>query len=88
VLGMTEPQAIDLLQRQAFQTRSQAAEKWNRVQVSSVQLTSYFSGYSEIMELREQRKRALGERFKLKEFHEQLLGFGSAPVKMVAELMQ
>ncbi|HEY1043220.1 MAG TPA: DUF885 domain-containing protein [Telluria sp.] len=88
VLGMTEPQAMDLLQRQAFQTRSQATEKWHRVQVSSVQLTSYFSGYSEIMELREQRKRALGERFRLKEFHEQLLGFGSAPVKMVAELMQ
>lgn len=88
VLGMTEPQAMDLLQRQAFQTRSQAAEKWNRVQVSSVQLTSYFSGYSEIMELREQRKRALGDRFNLKEFHEQLLSYGSAPVKMVAELMQ
>ncbi|HEU4853213.1 MAG TPA: DUF885 domain-containing protein [Telluria sp.] len=88
VLGMTEPQALDLLQRQAFQTRSQASEKWHRVQVSSVQLTSYFSGYSEIMELREQRKRALGERFNLKEFHEQLLSYGSAPVKMVAELMQ
>lgn len=88
VLGMTEPQALDLLQRQAFQTRSQASEKWHRVQVSSVQLTSYFSGYSEIMELREERKRVLGERFNLKEFHEQLLGFGSAPVKVVAELMK
>lgn len=88
VLGMTEAQAMDLLQRQAFQTRSQATEKWHRVQVSSVQLTSYFSGYSEIMELREQRKRALGDRFNLKEFHEQLLSYGSAPVKMVAELMQ
>ena len=87
VLGMGEPEAMDLLQRQAFQTRSQAAEKWHRVQVSSVQLTSYFSGYSEIMELREQRKRALGDRFDQKEFHEQLLGFGSAPVKMIAELM-
>lgn len=88
VLGMTEPQAMDLLMRQAFQTRSQAKEKWHRAMVSSVQLTSYFSGYSEIMELREQRKQALGPRFDLKQFHEQFLSYGSAPVKTIRELMQ
>jgi uncharacterized protein (DUF885 family) len=88
VLGMTEAQAMDLLVRQAFQTRSEATEKWHRVQVSSVQLTSYFSGYSEIMELREQRKQALGPKFVLKDFHDQFLSYGSAPVKMIKELMQ
>jgi uncharacterized protein (DUF885 family) len=87
VLGMTEEQAIDLLQRQAFQTRTEAVEKWHRVQVSSVQLTSYFSGYSEIMELREQRKQQLGPRFNLKEFHEQFLSYGSAPVRVIKGLM-
>jgi uncharacterized protein (DUF885 family) len=87
VLGMTEEQAVDLLQRQAFQTRSEAVEKWHRVQVSSVQLTSYFSGYSEIMELREQRKQQLGARFNLKEFHEQFLSYGSAPVRVIKGLM-
>jgi len=87
VLGMTEEQAVDLLQRQAFQTRSEAVEKWHRVQVSSVQLTSYFSGYSEIMELREQRKQQLGPRFNLKEFHEQFLSYGSAPVRVIKGLM-
>jgi len=88
VLGMTEAQAMDLLVRQAFQTRSEATEKWHRVKVSSVQLTTYFSGYSEIMELREQRKQALGSKFVLKDFHDQFLGYGSAPVKMIKELMQ
>ena len=87
VLGMTEEQAMDLLERQAFQTHSEAVEKWHRVQVSSVQLTSYFSGYSEIMELREQRKQALGGKFNLKEFHEQFLSYGSAPVRVIRELM-
>ncbi|WP_332853880.1 DUF885 domain-containing protein [Duganella sp. S19_KUP01_CR8] len=87
VLGMTEEQAIDLLTRQAFQTRSEAVEKWHRVQVSSVQLTSYFSGYSEIMELREQRKQQLGAKFNLKEFHEQFLSYGSAPVRVIKGLM-
>ncbi|MRW84415.1 DUF885 family protein [Pseudoduganella sp. FT26W] len=87
VLGMTEEQAVDLLQRQAFQTHSEAVEKWHRVQVSSVQLTSYFSGYSEIMELREQRKQQLGASFNLKQFHEQFLSYGSAPVRVIKGLM-
>ena len=88
VNGMTQPQAIDLLVRQAFQTPAEANEKWRRVQLSSVQLTSYFSGYSEIMELREQRKQALGPSFNLKQFHEQFLSYGNAPVKTIRELMQ
>jgi uncharacterized protein (DUF885 family) len=87
VLGMTQAQAMDLLVRQAFQTPAEAAEKWRRVQLTSVQLTSYFSGYSEIMELREQRKQALGQRFVLKDFHDQFLSYGNAPVKVIKDLM-
>ena len=88
VLGMQQPEAIDLLVRQAFQTRQEADEKWRRVTLTSVQLTSYYSGYEQIMELRERRKQQLGERFNLKEFHDQFLGYGNAPVKMISELMQ
>jgi uncharacterized protein (DUF885 family) len=88
VLGMTEEQAIDLLVRQAFQTPQEAVEKWRRVQLSSVQLTSYFSGYSDIMELREKRRRELGERFDLKQFNEQFLSYGNAPVRVISQLMQ
>lgn len=88
VLGMTEAQALDLLTRQAFQTRQEAVEKWRRVQLSSVQLTSYFSGYHQIWELRERRKQQLGERFNLKQFHDQFLSYGSAPVKVIDQLMQ
>jgi uncharacterized protein (DUF885 family) len=88
VLGMTREQALDLLVRQAFQTPQEAIEKWHRVQLSSVQLTSYFSGYSDIMELRERRKQQLGDRFDLRQFHDQFLGYGNAPVKMIGQLMQ
>ena len=88
VQGMTREQAIDLLVRQAFQTPQEAAEKWKRAQLSSVQLTSYFSGYSDIMELRERRRQQLGERFNLKQFHDQFLGYGNAPVRVIGQLMQ
>jgi uncharacterized protein (DUF885 family) len=57
------------------------------VQLSSVQLTSYFSGYSEIMELREERKRTLGDKFDLKAFNDQFLSYGNAPVRVIRDLM-
>lgn len=88
VLGTSEAEAMDMLMRQAFQTRNEATEKWHRAKVSSVQLTSYFSGYSDIMDLREERRQALGPRFELKAFHEQFLSYGSAPVRVIRELMR
>jgi uncharacterized protein (DUF885 family) len=88
VQGMTRDQAMDLLVRQAFQTQQEASEKWVRAQLSSVQLTSYFSGYSDIMELRERRKQQLGDKFDLKTFHDQFLGYGNAPVRVIGQLMQ
>jgi uncharacterized protein (DUF885 family) len=87
VLGMTEAEALDLLTRQAFQTEAEAVEKWRRVQLTSVQLTSYFSGYAAILDLREQLKRERAGAFDLKRFHEELLGYGSAPVRVIRELM-
>ncbi|MFG6467791.1 DUF885 domain-containing protein [Roseateles sp. BYS87W] len=82
VLGMQEKDALDLLVRQAFQTPREPQEKWRRVQLTSVQLTSYFSGYSEIFALREQLKARPG--FALKAFHERFLSYGSAPVRLIA----
>lgn len=85
VLGMAEKEALDLLVRQAFQTENEAKEKWRRVQLTSVQLMSYFSGYSEIFALREQLKARSGAAgFDLKAFHEKFLGYGSAPVRLIA----
>jgi uncharacterized protein (DUF885 family) len=52
-----------------------------------VQLTSYFSGYSAIVDLREQLKRDRAGSFDLKRFHEQFLSYGSAPVRVIRELM-
>jgi uncharacterized protein (DUF885 family) len=87
VLGMTEAEAMDLLTRQAFQTEAEAVEKWQRVKLTSVQLTSYFSGYAAILDLREALKRERAGTFDLKRFHEQFLSYGSAPVRVIRELM-
>lgn len=88
VLNLSEQQALDLLQNQAFQQQAEAQGKWRRATLSQVQLTSYYSGYREIYDFREQLKAEQGERFNLKAFHEQFLSYGSAPVKFVKQLMQ
>ncbi len=54
---------------------------------TSVQLTSYFSGYAAILDLRERLKRERGDRFDLKQFHEQFLSYGNAPVRVIRDLM-
>ena len=84
---MTEAEAMHLLVNEAFQQEAEARGKWNRVSVSSVQLCSYFTGFMEIIDLRETLKMKQGDAFDLKAFHEKFLSYGSAPVKYIKSLM-
>jgi len=86
-MNMSKEEAIDLLMNQAFQQKTEAENKWKRVSVTQVQLCCYFTGYTEIMDFREEMKKKLGDAFNLKEFHEKFLSYGSAPVKYIRELM-
>ena len=85
--GMSKEDAMILLTREAFQQQAEAEGKWKRVTLSQVQLCSYFTGYTEIYNLREELKKKEGDKFNLKRFHEKFLSFGSAPVKYIKELM-
>lgn len=87
VKDMSKEDAIHLLTKEAFQQAAEAEGKWKRVSVSSVQLTSYFTGYKEIIELREAYKKQQGKDYTLKGFNEKFLSYGSAPVKYIRELM-
>ncbi|WP_289659795.1 DUF885 domain-containing protein [Flavobacterium panacagri] len=85
--NMSKEDAIKLLTKEAFQQQAEADGKWKRVTLSQVQLCSYFTGYTEIYNLREELKKKEGDKFNLKKFHEKFLSFGSAPVKYIKELM-
>ncbi|WP_376696405.1 DUF885 domain-containing protein [Wenzhouxiangella sp. EGI_FJ10305] len=87
VRGMERDEAVEMMQEEAFQERSEATQKWRRLTLSQVQLTSYYAGYSAIYELRERLKVEQGEDFDLKAFHNEFLSYGSAPVDTIAELM-
>jgi len=85
--NMTKEEAMNLLTREAFQQMAEAEGKWKRVSVTQIQLCCYFTGYTEIYDLRNEIKAKQGKNFSLKAFHEKFLSYGSAPVKDIRELM-
>lgn len=87
VLNMSKEEAVKLLTREAFQQQQEAENKWRRVSVTQVQLASYFTGFTEIFELREEMKKRKDKQFDLKKFHEEFLSFGSTPVQHIRKLM-
>ena len=87
VLNLQKEEAMQLMIAEAFQEKTEEEEKWVRVTLTSAQLSSYFTGFTEIYELRDEMKALKGDSFNLKEFHEQFLSYGNAPVKYIRELM-
>jgi uncharacterized protein (DUF885 family) len=85
--NMSKQDALTLLIHEAFQQQAEAEGKWKRVSVTSVQLDSYFTGYKEIMDLRDAYKKKMGDKYKLKDFNEKFLSYGSAPVRYIKEAM-
>jgi uncharacterized protein (DUF885 family) len=83
----TEQDVVALLTGAGFQEEAEARNKWHRATLSQVQLSSYFTGYTEIVALREEVKAREGSAFNLKNFNEQFLSYGSAPVKYIRDLM-
>jgi len=76
-----------MLTHEAFQQKAEAEGKWKRVSVTSVQLDSYYTGYKEIMDLREEWKGKMGDKYDLREFNEKFLSYGSSPVKLIKQAM-
>jgi uncharacterized protein (DUF885 family) len=87
VNGMEKEASMNLLVNEAFQQQAEAEGKWRRVTLTQVQLCSYFTGYTEIYDFREELKKKMGDKFDLKTFHEKFLSYGSAPVKYIKEMM-
>ncbi len=85
--NMTEQQAMDLMTKETFQEQGEATLKWKRARLTSAQLSTYFVGVSEHLDLREAAKQKWGKDFDLKKYNDQVISYGSPPVKYVRELM-
>jgi uncharacterized protein (DUF885 family) len=85
--GMTEDEAMRLMVETGFQEEREAAGKWVRARLSSTQLSTYFVGYQEHSDMRAEAERRQGSKFDLKAYHDQVLSFGSPPVRLVSALL-
>lgn len=83
----SELDVVALLTGAGFQEEAEARNKWHRATLSEVQLSSYFTGYTEIVALRDEVRQREGAAFSVKTFNEQFLSFGSAPVRYIRDLL-
>ena len=85
--GMERDEAMRLMIEDTFQEEREAAAKWIRAQLTSTQLSTYFVGYQEHRDLREEAEKAWGKDFSLKRYHDGVISFGSPPVQYVRALL-
>jgi len=85
--GMTQDEAMKLMVDTGFQEEREAAGKWVRAQLTSAQLSTYFVGYQEHSDLRAAAERRAGAKFDIKAYHDQVLSYGSPPVRLVRALV-
>ena len=85
--GMTRDAAMKLMIEGGFQEEREAAGKWVRAQLTSAQLSTYFVGYQEHLEMRTAVEAAWGDEFTVRRYHDQALSYGSPPVRFVRAMM-
>ncbi len=79
--SLTEQQLFDLLEHGAFQEHAEALTKWNRLQLSHDQLSSYFVGLDAILEAQR------GASLSVSAFNRKLLEMGSVEPRFIAPLL-
>jgi uncharacterized protein (DUF885 family) len=85
--NMSEKEAMDLMMKEGFQQEGEAVAKWKRARLSSAQLSTYFVGVTEHLDLRDRARARDGSAFNLRKYNDTVLSFGSPPVKYIRELM-
>src|SRR5438034_10433258 len=85
--NMSEKEAMDLMTKEGYQQEGEAVAKWKRARLTSAQLSTYFVGVTEHLDLRDRAKAKAGASFDQKKYNDQVISYGSPPVKYARELM-
>ena len=85
--GMSRDAAMKLMIEGGFQEEREAAGKWVRAQLTSTQLSTYFVGYQEHIDMRAAVEHLWADEFTLRRYHDQALSYGSPSVKYVRALI-
>ncbi len=86
-MGMTDQQALELMERETFQETEEATAKLQRAKLSSCQLPTYFVGWRDWLLVRDAHKQTKGPAFSLREFHDRALKEGAVSLPVLAQLL-
>ncbi|MBC7930189.1 MAG: DUF885 family protein [Rubrivivax sp.] len=84
--GMTYEEAVEFLMREGYQARTNAERAARRGTLDPTYLV-YTLGKMQIISLRDEWKRRMADSYRVGEFHDRLLSYGSPPVKILRMAM-
>jgi uncharacterized protein (DUF885 family) len=84
---MSFDRAVEMLVDVTKLEKTNAIAEVKRYSYDPTQPMTYIMGKMEILKLRDDFKKASGKAFNLKKFHDQLLSYGTIPIRMVRERM-
>ena len=84
--GMSYDEAVGFFMREGYQARTNAEREARRGTLDPTYLV-YTLGKNEILKLRDEWRRQLGDSFRLGDFHDRLLSYGMPPVKILRMAM-
>jgi uncharacterized protein (DUF885 family) len=84
--GMTLEEGIAFFEREGYQERANAGREAMRGTSDPTYLV-YTLGKLQLLKLREDYQKKVGDQFNLKEFHDRFLGFGYPPIKLIRKEM-
>jgi uncharacterized protein (DUF885 family) len=88
MLGMTDQEALDLMEKQTFQEVEEATAKLQRAKLTSAQLPMYYVGWRAWNRTRDEYKQAKGGAFSLADFNDHALREGAVPISVLGSLLK
>jgi len=88
MLGMTDQEALDTMQKQTFQEVEEATAKLQRAKLTSAQLPMYYVGWRAWVKARDEYKQAKGSAFSLADFNDRALKEGAVPISVLGSLLK
>ncbi|MGB8509281.1 MAG: DUF885 family protein, partial [Pyrinomonadaceae bacterium] len=84
--GMNYDEAVEFFMREGYQSRTNAGREARRGTLDPTYLVSTL-GKMEILRLREDWRRQMGDSFRLGDFHDRLLSYGMPPIRILRMAM-
>jgi uncharacterized protein (DUF885 family) len=85
--NMTDQDALDLMEKEAFQTAAEAQGKLRRAKLTAGQLITYYVGYHQWIDMRNRIQQQQGSAFSLKRFNDSALDEGPLPLPILQPLL-